>query len=90
MAILPLLALFLTIREGCIYTFQAHIYTFWIAFSTILPCVSRHFTLRFAPKRKAFSTKAQTKDMKIGCKGLFINKLALKDKKRLGGFWRST
>ena len=28
--------------------------------------------------------------MKIGCKGLFISKLALKDKKRLGGFWRST
>jgi hypothetical protein len=46
--------------------------------------------LQFAPKRKAFSTKAQTKDMKIGRKGLFINKLALKDKKRLGGFWQST
>ena len=27
--------------------------------------------------------------MKIGCKGLFINKLALKGKKRLGGFCRA-
>ena len=48
------------------------------------------FALHLASKRIAFSTKAQTKDMEIGCKGLFINKLALKDKKRLGGFWQST
>ena len=48
------------------------------------------FALHLASKRVAFSTKAQTKDMKMGCKGLFINELALKDEKRLGGFWQST
>ena len=56
----------------------------------LLRCIQHQNALQFAPKRKAFSTKAQTKDIKIGCKGLFINKLALKDEKRLGGFWRST
>ena len=60
------------------------------SFSTKTHCIQHQIALQFAPKRKAFSTKAQTKDMKIGCKGLFINKLALKDKKRFGDFWRST
>ena len=63
---------------------------FCVAFSTKTHCNLHQNALQFAPKRKAFSTKAQTKDIKIGCKGLFINKLALKDEKRLGGFWRST
>ena len=59
MTILPLLALFLKVREGCIYTIQVYFYAFWLAFSTILPCVLHHFTLRLAAKRKAFSTKTQ-------------------------------
>ena len=45
--------------------------------------------MQFAPKRKAFSTKAQTKYMKIGCKGLFINKLVLKTKSGLAAFGRA-
>ena len=57
MTILPLLALFLKVREGCIYTIQVYFYAFWLAFSNILPCVLHHFTLCFAPKRTLFSTK---------------------------------
>ena len=57
MTILPLLALFLKVREGCIYTIQVYFYAFWLAFSSILPCVLHHFTLRFAPKRTLFCTK---------------------------------
>jgi len=60
MTILPLLALFLKVREGCIYTIQVYFYAFWLAFSTILPCVLHHFTLCFAPKRTLFSTKTHT------------------------------
>ena len=60
MTILPLLALFLKVREGCIYTIQVYFYAFWGAFSSISPCVLHHFTLRFAPKRKAFSTKTHS------------------------------
>ena len=70
--------------------FALHLASKRIAFSTKSHCNLHQIALQFAPKRKAFSTKAQTKDMKIGCKGLFISKLALKDEKRLGGFWQST
>ena len=57
MAILPFLAMYLKVREGCIYSIAAYFYAFWFAFSTISPCVLHHFTLRFAPKRTPFSTK---------------------------------
>ena len=60
MAILPFLAIFLTIREGCIYSIAAYFYAFWLAFSNILHCILHHFTLRFAPKRLAFSTKTHS------------------------------
>jgi len=55
--ILPFLAMYLMDGRGIIYTITAYIYAFRIAFSTILPCVLHHFTLRFAPKRTAFCTK---------------------------------
>ena len=54
---LPFLAMCFMDRRGTIYTITAYIYAFRIAFSTILPCVSHHFTLRLAPKRTAFCTK---------------------------------
>ena len=57
MVILPFLVLFLKVREGCIYTIQVYFYAFRLAFSSILPCVLHHFTLRFAPKRTVISTK---------------------------------
>ena len=57
MAILPLLALFLMVRKGFIYTIAAYFYAFRLAFCSILHCVQHHFTLRLAPKRTAFSTK---------------------------------
>ena len=57
MVILPLSAMSLMTRKGFIYTFTVDIYAFYLAFSCILHCVLHHFTLRFAPKRTAFSTK---------------------------------
>ena len=63
---------------------------FCIAFSIKTHCNLHQNALHLAPNRIAICTKTQTKDMRIGCKGLFISKLALKDKKRLGGFWQST
>ena len=45
------------VLEGYVYTIGAHFYAFCIAFSSILHGVLHHFTLRFAPKRTAFSTK---------------------------------
>jgi len=57
--ILPFLAMCFMDGRGIIYTIAAYIYAFRIAFSTILPCVLHHFTLRFAPKRTAFCTKTQ-------------------------------
>ena len=57
MGILPFLAMCLMVLEGYVYTIAAYFYAFCLAFCTILHCVLRHFTLRFAPKRTAFSTK---------------------------------
>ena len=70
--------------------FALHLAPNRIAICTKSHCNLHQNALQFAPKRIAICTKTQTKDMKIGCKGLFINKLALKGKKRLGGFWQST
>ena len=55
--ILPFLAMCFMDRRGIIYTITAYIYAFRIAFSTILPCVLHHFTLRLAPKHTAFCGK---------------------------------
>jgi len=43
--------------KGFIYAIAVDIYVFRLAFSGILHCVLHHFTLRFAPKRTAISTK---------------------------------
>ena len=59
MAILPFLAMFFIVLKGFVYTIAVYIYAFRLAFSCILPCVLHHFTLRFAPKRTAFSGKTQ-------------------------------
>jgi len=57
MGVLPFLAMYFMVLEGYVYTIAAYFYAFHLAFSTILHCVLRHFTLRFAPKRTAFCTK---------------------------------
>jgi len=51
--------MYLTALKGFVYTITVDIYAFCLAFSTILPCILHHFTLRLAPKRSAFSTKTQ-------------------------------
>ena len=43
------------VLKGFVYTFAVDIYAFYLVFSTILHCILHHFTLRFAPKRTAFS-----------------------------------
>ena len=55
MGILPLLALFFMAQKNYIYTISLDIYTFRFAFSGKTHCILHHFTLRFAPKRSAFS-----------------------------------
>ena len=57
MTILPFLAMYFMVLKGFVYTFAVDVYAFWLTFSTILHCILHHFTLRFAPKRTAFSTK---------------------------------
>ena len=57
MAILPFLAMCNMVLKGFVYTIAMDIYAFRLAFSSILHCILHHFTLRLAPKRKAFSTK---------------------------------
>ena len=57
MAILPFLAMFFMVLKGFVYTIAMDVYAFRLAFSSILHCVLQRFTLRLAPKRKAFSTK---------------------------------
>ena len=56
MGVLSFLAMCFMVLEGYVYTIAAYFYAFRLAFSTILHCVLRHFTLRFAPKRTAFCT----------------------------------
>ena len=57
MGVLPFLAMCFMVLEGYVYTIWVYFYAFCIAFSSILHGVLHHFTLRFAPKRTAFSTK---------------------------------
>ena len=59
MVILPFLAMCFIVLKGFIYAIAAYFYAFRLAFSRILHCVLHHFTLRFAPKRTAFSGKTQ-------------------------------
>jgi len=49
--------MFFMALKGFVYTITAYIYAFCLAFSSILPCVLHHFTLRLAPKYTAFCTK---------------------------------
>ena len=49
--ILPFLAMYFMVLKGSVYTFAVDVYAFCLAFS----CVLHHLTLRFAPKRTAFS-----------------------------------
>ena len=60
MAILPILAMRFMDRRGFIYTIEADIYASRCAFCTILHCILRHFSLRLAPKRTAFSIKTHS------------------------------
>ena len=57
MVVLPFWVMFFMARKGVVYTIAVDVYAFHLAFSTILHCVLHHFTLRFAPKRTAFSIK---------------------------------
>ena len=60
MAILPFFAMRFMPRRGFIYTIKADIYAFHCAFCTILHRILRHFSLRLAPKRTAFSIKTHS------------------------------
>ena len=57
MGVLPFLAMCFMVLEGYVYTIAAYFYAFRFAFCTILHRVLHHFSLHFAPKRTAFSTK---------------------------------
>ena len=57
MAILPFLGMYFIDLKGFVYTIAMDIYAFRLALSGKSHCVLHHFTLRFAPKRTAFSTK---------------------------------
>jgi len=57
MAILPFSALFFMALKGFVYTIAVYFYAFRLAFSSIQHRILLHFTLRFAAKRIAFSTK---------------------------------
>ena len=60
MAILPFLAMCFMSLKGFIYTIAVEFYAFRLAFSSILAFVLHQNTLRFAPKRKSFSTKTHS------------------------------
>ena len=55
--ILPFSAMRFMVPKGFVYTIAMYFYAFHLAFSTILPCIQHHFTLRFAAKCTAFCTK---------------------------------
>ena len=59
MIILPILVMFLVVLKGYIYTFAVDVYTFLLAFSSILPRILQQNTLHLAPFYLAFSTKTQ-------------------------------
>ena len=53
----PFWAMFLMAWKGFVYAIAVYIYAFRFAFRGIWYCILRHFTLRLASKRTAFSTK---------------------------------
>ena len=53
--ILPFSAMYFMDLKGFVYTISVDIYAYRLAFCTIQHCILHHFTLRFAPKRTAFS-----------------------------------
>ena len=55
MGVLLFLVMFFMDLAGCIYTIAVDVYAFRLAFSSILRCILHQNTLRFAPKRTAFS-----------------------------------
>ena len=57
MCILPFLAMCFMVLTGFIYTIAVYFYAYRLAFSSVWYCILLHFTLRFAPKRTAFSIK---------------------------------
>ena len=57
MTISPFPTMLFMVRKGFVYAIVVYYYAFRFAFSTFLQCVLHHFTLRFAPKRTAFSIK---------------------------------
>ncbi len=57
MVILPFFAMFLMALKGYIYTFTVDVYTFLLAFSSILSRILQQNTLHFVPFYLAFSTK---------------------------------
>jgi len=48
--------MFLMVVKGLFIPIAMDIYTFQLAFSSILHCILHHFTLHLAPKRTAFCT----------------------------------
>ena len=56
MTILPLLNLVLTLRKGFVYLLDMDIYTYRLAFSSLLYYNLHHFALHLAPFYLAFST----------------------------------
>ena len=57
MVVLPLQAIKNMARKGFVYTISADVYAHRFAFSSILHCISHHFTLHLVAKRAPFSTK---------------------------------
>ena len=57
MDILPFSVLFFVALKGFVYAIAVYFYAFRLAFSSIQHSILLHFTLRFAAKRIAFSTK---------------------------------
>ena len=57
MVILSLLAMFLMVLRGFVYTITAYFYAFRLAFTSILPCVWHQNALHLAAYWLAFSTK---------------------------------
>ena len=57
MVVLPFCAMFLVVVKGLFIPVTVDFYAFYLAFSSILPCVLQQNALHLAPKRTAFSTK---------------------------------
>ena len=57
MGVLPLLTTCLVVLKGYIHTIAVYFYAYRPTFSGTKHSILHHFTLRFAPKHTAFSTK---------------------------------